>query len=729
MKKSLLVSYSCVFLFLFSTTSHALADDPKKSKPNNNQTLLTLPFDAAEKLIVATFDLGGIFVGSKRLASPFGEFVSDSVSSTSVVTRKDIERSGSRNVPEALNEIPGVALTDLVGNGEEPTVDFRGFNEGGDVVYLLEGVRLNEPKSNNMNFPLIPTSLIERIEISRGSSSFLYGEGAVGGTVNFAGRAPKKDGFFGEATSLVGSFGQWGESLETGFRKENVSLYLTGDVYHTRGFRQNTSVEKESFYTKGSWEVSDKIGLGLTYLHGRAHLDRSGSIRETYLRLYGPEATERPRNFSDLQSDLGILDFRLLPLEEVALTGNVFLRDTAELSVANFATFERADNELDLSTSSWGTTFQAEHSKEIPWKLKEDFLIGMDYTHHDIDEEDFNRSKSTLQRLARTVDSDSTKDATGIFSKLAVSWNERAGAYYGARYDWIGFRNNDRINLQNNEPTDISKLSQSAGASYQIFEPLAASVTYSHSFKAPALSDLYANPLFGGNPALRPEESSDYEAGLRWKQGGVMLKNTWFLIRRTNEIGFDPGLTDAEHLFGRNNNFGKTERVGVENFAEWKPVSSARLRISHTYTEAVFKSNLTPDPFATDPFENQISGDHIPMVPRNRFTADIWVEPVKNLELDLGMVSVAKQVLTNDLNNDRNGRRLPAYLVFNFRTFYTCGQWRFSFEVDNLLDERYESGGSLGLAPSSFNSDHTVEDNFFVPAPGRSYAVTVSYSW
>ncbi|PIU40572.1 MAG: hypothetical protein COT00_00960 [Candidatus Omnitrophica bacterium CG07_land_8_20_14_0_80_50_8] len=105
------------------------------------------------------------------------------------------------------------------------------------------------------------------------------------------------------------------------------------------------------------------------------------------------------------------------------------------------------------------------------------------------------------------------------------------------------------------------------------------------------------------------------------------------------------------------------------------------------------------------------------------------IQPAKEIDIDLSMVSVSKQVLTNDLTNDRNGRRLPSYTAFNIKTVYRVCGWEVSFEVMNLFDEQYETGGSLGAAPSPFNTDHTVEDNFFVPAPGRGFLGVVSYSW
>lgn len=696
-------------------------DKSKQSQSNIVKDVLELPFKTTEKVVNSAFDLGSIVVTGKRLGSPFSEFVTSDTSSTQVVTHEDIELSGAKNLPEALRESPGIILTDLVGNGEEPSLDFRGFNEGQDFIFLLDGVRLNEPKSNNINFPLIPVSLIDRIEISRGGASFLYGEGAMGGVANIVGLFPKADGFHSKVKSLVGGFGEWGEGFETSAKQGLMGVFFTGDTYHTDGFRQNTSVEKQDLYTKFLWELSDKAQLGLTYLYANADLDHSGSIRETLLRTQGREATERPRNFSDLESNLGILNLDLAPIESVALSSNLFLRRTTELSVANFATFDTNDNELDLNMDSWGFTVQADHSKEVIWGITEGILVGVDYVKNTVNEDDFDRSKATLQRLAQVVDSDSEKESVGVFSKVNLSWNERVGGYYGIRYDDIQFKNTDRINTGNNDPSEVSKISHSFGLSYQLTKPLALSASYSHSFRSPTLSDLYANPLFGGNPNLKPEESSDYETGLQWKDEHILAKSTLFVNHRTNEIGFDPNLTDSQHLFGRNSNFGKTERLGSENYIMTRVLSWLKLWASHTYTEAVFSSNTNDG--------TEISGDHIPMVPRNRFASGALIQLNKDLDIDLDMVSVSKQVLTNDLTNDRNGRRLPSYTVFNLRTAYRINGWEISFQIDNLLDEQYEAGGSLGAAYSSFNTDHTVEDNFFVPAPGRSYRGAVSYSW
>ncbi len=702
-------------MLILSSVSYAedkSAPPKTETRTGNLARLLEAPFQAAGAIAVSAFDVGHTLLGGKRLNSPFGDFVANSVSSSNILTRQDMDLSAAENLPEAMQQLPGVVLSDFAGNGEEPTLDFRGYNEGQDFVFLLDGVRLNEPKSNNMNFALIPLGILERVEVSRGGSSFLYGEGAMGGVVNGVTRFPEREGVNTEVKTRAGSFGEWGESFETSGKKDNLGVYVSGDVYHRRGFRQNTSVEKEDFYSKLLWDPTDKSQVSLSYLYADANLDRSGSIRESLLHSLGPEATERPRNFADLQTHLGILDYRLLFADSVVLTGNVFARQVSELTVANFATFETNDNEQDLSTDSWGTTIQLDHAKDWLWNLSEGILIGVDYHDYRMDQESFDRSKVTLQRLGTTVDSVSDKEAFGIFSKVSLSWFEKIGGYYGIRYDNIDFKNQDPFNPNSNLPAEISKTSHSLGASGQLTSRLALSGSYSKSFRSPTLSDLYTDPAFGGNPALEAEEAENYELGLKWTEKSALLSSALFYSEVQNEIGFDANALNPSAFggLGQNRNIGVTERYGLETFAEAWMCRALRLRGSHTYTEALFKSN--------DSF-NQKSGDHIPMVPRNRFASSLLLRPFDGLDIQGSMVAVAKQVLTNDFTNDANGRRLPAYTVFDLNAVYRYKDWRFSFAVKNLFDERYEMGGSLGGG--------SVTDNFYVPAPGRSYHASASY--
>lgn len=716
-------SYQKLFAILFASTLVtpgvlAVEVQSKKEDTNPVATVVEAPFKAAEGLVSGAFDLGNLIIGGKRLGSPFSEHVSKSVASTSVVTEQEINNAGVTTVPEAILKSPGFAFSDLNGNSEEPSLEVRGLRVGSDFVFMLDGVKLNEPKSGNVNFPLVPLNLVEQIEISRGGTSSLYGEGARGGAINVVPKKATQEGFHSTVETMAGSYDSWGENFESFYKDGFDNLYITGELYHTRGFRQNTSVEKENFYTKYVRDLSDTTQAGISYLYAQADLGRSGSIRESLLRSQGREATERPHNRAELDTTLITGQVNSLIMENLALSANTYLRQSHEISIVNFATFENPDNLLDLTSDIWGTTVQLDHSKPIFNDWVESLLIGVDYIDNEIDEEDYSRSKYTETIIAPTVDTESGRETLGIFGKASLIWNEKLKGYYSVRHDNIETENHDVLDPTRNIPTQIDKYSQSAGVSYQITDPLAVSFDYSNSYRAPALSSLYSNPAFGNTPGLKPEEADDYELGAKWAQTNVEFKTAVFYSEMTNEILFDPLAPNPANTFsglGLLTNIGQTDRYGFENSLRYRICPNAMIKLGYTFTDAEFGvDSPTRTSFKKD--------DHVPMVPRDRYSMGLELTPVDRLIINLDMFALSKQVITNDVTNETNGRRLPAYTVFNLTGSYVYKNWRFSATVKNLFDEEYEVGGAT-------SQTSTIPDNFYVPAPGRNYEFRASCSF
>ena len=99
-----------------------------------------------------------------------------------VITAEDMVRSGAKTVQEAIQWATGIVMFNEVGNEFEQRVDLRGFNGqpvSGTSVFV-DGVRVNEPDFNGVNYYLIPVETIERIEILPGASA-IYGKNALGG--------------------------------------------------------------------------------------------------------------------------------------------------------------------------------------------------------------------------------------------------------------------------------------------------------------------------------------------------------------------------------------------------------------------------------------------------------------------------------------------------------------------------------------------------------------------
>src|SRR3990172_8106087 len=75
-----------------------------------------------------------------------------------VITADDIRRSCAKTVQEAIQWATGIVMYDQVGNAFQQTVDLRGFS--GQPVpatsVFVDGMRINEPDFNTVNFDLIP---------------------------------------------------------------------------------------------------------------------------------------------------------------------------------------------------------------------------------------------------------------------------------------------------------------------------------------------------------------------------------------------------------------------------------------------------------------------------------------------------------------------------------------------------------------------------------------------
>ncbi|MEP7155627.1 MAG: TonB-dependent receptor [Betaproteobacteria bacterium] len=123
---------------------------------------------------------------------------SETPSPVQVITREDIQKSGSNSVAELLRDIPSISggsMNDFnAGTGfarGTQSVSLRGLGSVGTLV-LINGRRIepspvadpNVGQGAAFNLNVIPVTAIERIEILKDGASAIYGSDAVAGVVN-----------------------------------------------------------------------------------------------------------------------------------------------------------------------------------------------------------------------------------------------------------------------------------------------------------------------------------------------------------------------------------------------------------------------------------------------------------------------------------------------------------------------------------------------------------------
>ena len=182
--------------------------------------------------------------------------------SITVITRKQIEDSGSKHIVEILRGQGGVQINDLYGDGSRATVGMRGFSEsaGSNTLVLVDGRRLNNPDIASPDLNSIAIEDVERIELVQGSAGVLFGDQAVGGVINIITRKP---GALKHSLELsVGSYnavkfhGMTSQALDNG-----VNYLVSLDARESDNYRQHN----ESSYLNGFGKLGYDYSSGSVF--------------------------------------------------------------------------------------------------------------------------------------------------------------------------------------------------------------------------------------------------------------------------------------------------------------------------------------------------------------------------------------------------------------------------------------------------------------------------------
>ena len=107
----------------------------------------------------------------------------DSLSSVEVITADDIQSLGYSTVDEILSHSSSINIGSNGGHGQTKSIFMRG-TESNHTKVLVNGVELNPGTLGVPSIQHISVEMLDRIEISKGSMSTLYGKSTIGGVIN-----------------------------------------------------------------------------------------------------------------------------------------------------------------------------------------------------------------------------------------------------------------------------------------------------------------------------------------------------------------------------------------------------------------------------------------------------------------------------------------------------------------------------------------------------------------
>lgn len=183
------------------------------------------------------------------------------------VDASEIDSRGAVRIEELTNILPQVfaGQTSEVSNGATGTssLDLRGLGAVRTLT-LIDGKRLPLGASTSVavNLDLIPTQLVERVDILTGGASAVYGSDAVAGVANFV----LRDDFEGLEIDVQGGFAQSGNGVEffdnvlAAADLEGPGGNIDGEELFISGiFGANTADGRGNVTLFGSYEVRNEI--------------------------------------------------------------------------------------------------------------------------------------------------------------------------------------------------------------------------------------------------------------------------------------------------------------------------------------------------------------------------------------------------------------------------------------------------------------------------------------
>ncbi|MEO7496680.1 MAG: TonB-dependent receptor [Massilia sp.] len=584
-----------------------------------------------------------------------------------VITADEIRRAGVGDVNQAIRKIGGVYGRQSLDSSPDFALDLGGFgtNSSENMVILLDGVRMNENELSAAVLSTIPIETVERIEISRGGSSVLFGEGATGGVIQIITKRPGKNSSRGSIRSEVGQLDEHDVRASYAQSRDGVAFDLALQHQGTDNYRANGKYEQSAFSGGAQWLLgAGRVGVRLDSARQKSRFPGALSLAEFNAN---PRQTNTPDDFGNVDTD------RLSAFAEQRVGAFDLAAELSYREKTVKAHYVSSFGVTDLTYDSRQTQFSPRLRHLSDWNgLLNELVAGIDLTR-------WNRVTASTFSNA-----DASQDAKAVYLRDELRWDpaHEGRVALGVRHEVFDKDYADPIAYPK-PVNESSSQSLNAWEAQGSFKPLSLVTVYARAGQSYRMANADENSFRSSPQVLKPQTSHDLEAGVSVGDRAWRLAARAYRHNLRNEIFYDPTAF-------ANTNLSPTRREGFDLDAEARLGADWRLNGHYQHVKATFS-------------EGANAGREMVLVPKNVLSARLSWTPADGQSADLGAQWAGSQRYGDDFSNGCSSR-IPSATTFDARYARKLGDWELALSGQNLGDKQYFSnayGCRLGIYPAN----------------------------
>lgn len=512
----------------------------------------------------------------------------ESATVVNVLTPRALERVNANNLAEGLNFKPGLRVENTCQNCGTNQVRINGL-EGKYSQILIDSRPVFSALAGVYGLEQIPVSMIDRIEVIRGSGSALFGSNAIGGVVNIITREPVKNGMEISHTAKLIDGESW-DNMSTMNASFVTSDFRAGaNIFGTSHIRQGYDRDGDGFTELGKQKAMN-IGT-----HAYYKFNPRSKLTAEYHNLY---EFRRGGDSIDLQPHLCQVAEQAEHhiygggLTYAYLSKNERFRFSAYSSLQSIDRDTYYGTEYDLNAYGSSTDFSSVLGTHASYHfnrllfMPSILMAGVEWaTNHLVDEQPaYNRKL------------DQQADIASAF--LQNEWKN-------ARFNFLVGLRVDKHSLMN-DPV----FSPRANIRWEIIPSLTSRVSYSSGFRAPQAfdEDLHIMAVGGEvalitlNPDLNPEYSHSFSGSLDWQYNlgsfdfDVLVEGFYTNLTDVFVLRSKGTDSDGNLILERNN--GSGAYVGGVNLEMMFKHDKFNLQLGYTWQQSMYNE---PEEWSDDP--------------------------------------------------------------------------------------------------------------------------------